>query len=325
MSQPSKILTFGSTGTIGPFVTSAILAAAPRHGWTVSIFTSPATMQRKAQILADFKTQGAKLIAGDLQSADDVNAAYEGIDTVVSCVGRGAIDMQVQLVRLADNHKNVRRFYPSEFGADVEYGPESKDEKPHQAKLKVRAALRAAKGLEHTFMVVGPYADGHPGFPLGATPKGLDESTTFDVANKRAIVLGDGDGKVSYTSKRDVGRFTAAALAHPDASRNKALRVNSFTASPNELVAEFERQTGSTWTVSQTSIARVKELEAQASQAGSPAAFIFCLRRIWAEGGSLYAQRDNGLIEMEGDDNDTLESAVRLAIETQIEEGECGK
>jgi hypothetical protein len=108
-----------------------------------------------------------------------------------------------------------------------------------------------------------------------------------------------------------VGKLTVKALLHPEVSRNRALRVNSFTTTPLEIVAEFERQTGDKWSVSFTPLERARELERQAYAAAT----YFTLRRIWGEGGTLYEKRDNGLID--GEDTETLEDAVKAAIGLQ--------
>jgi hypothetical protein len=112
-----------------------------------------------------------------------------------------------------------------------------------------------------------------------------------------------------------VGKLTVKALLHPEASKNRALKVNSFTTTPLEIVAEFEKQTGDKWDVTYTSLEKLKELETAAWERKDPAATIFTLRRIWAEGGTLYEKRDNGLID--GEDTESLEDAVRDAIATQ--------
>lgn len=93
-----------------------------------------------------------------------------------------------------------------------------------------------------------------------------------------------------------MGTLVLATLlnATPD-TRNRPLCVNSFTTSPAEIQAEFERQTtGQPWeSVSNTSLARLRELETAAWEAGNPGATVVTLRRIWTEGGTLYAQRAN--------------------------------
>jgi hypothetical protein len=112
-----------------------------------------------------------------------------------------------------------------------------------------------------------------------------------------------------------VGKLTVKALLHPEACRNRPLKVNSFTATPLEIVAEFEKQTGDKWTVTYTSLEKLRELEGEAWENKNPFATIFTLRRIWAEGGTLYEKRDNALID--GEDTESLVDAVRDAIVKQ--------
>jgi len=111
------------------------------------------------------------------------------------------------------------------------------------------------------------------------------------------------------------------ALLHPEQSRNRALRVNSFTTTPEDILAEYEKQCGEKWEVICTSLDELRKLEKEAWDRKNPLATIYTLRRIWAEGGTLYEKRDNGLID--GDDMETLSDAIRAAIETQ--QGDASK
>jgi hypothetical protein len=79
-------------------------------------------------------------------------------------------------------------------------------------------------------------------------------------------------------------------------SRNRALKVNSFTTTPNEILAEFEKQTGAKWEVSYTPLDELRVLEKEAYEKNEPYAGGITLRRIWTEGGTLYETRDNDLI-----------------------------
>jgi hypothetical protein len=109
-----------------------------------------------------------------------------------------------------------------------------------------------------------------------------------------------------------VGRMVFQALLHLDVCRNRALRVNSFTTTTQEIVEEFERQSGQTLAVRYTDLEQLRGLEKAAWANKHAMAPIFTLRRIWAEGGTLYKQRDNSLID--ADDTETLADAVRAAI-----------
>lgn len=117
-------------------------------------------------------------------------------------MGRNAIETQVEWIRLADLSPSVHRFFPSEYGTDIEYGPKSVDEKPHQKKLKVRAAIRACQNLDYTFLVTGPYADGDAGLYFGPNTV-AKQGGNFDVKNKEATLIGDGKLNVSFTTMKE--------------------------------------------------------------------------------------------------------------------------
>lgn len=106
-----------------------------------------------------------------------------------------------------------------------------------------------------------------------------------------------------------------AALQHPENTANRALIVNSFTTTPKEILAEYERQTGAKWDVIYTSLADLERGEKEAWEKGVPFAAVFTLRRIWTQGGTLYESRDNDLIK--APPSETLESAVAKAIKAQ--------
>lgn len=320
MVTPTKnILIFGATGLIGEHITNAIVESSADFG-RIAIFTSYNTLLSKSDEIDVLKSRGVEIIAGDITSAGDVTEAFNGFDTVVSCVGRPVIHTQLQLIELMDKHPDVKRFFPSEYGTDIEYDSTSATEKPHQQKLKVRAALKQVKDLEYTCVVTGPYGDADGHLFLAAAPPESEAGGNFDVKRKRAVLLGDGNGKISLTTMRDVGKLVVAAIKHPEATQNKVLRVNSFTATPKEIVAEFEKQTGGQkWDVSFTSLDQLKELEEQAWAKQDPKAGPLTLRRIWTSGKTLYDHRDNDVIEME-DKVESLESAVRQAIKVQTAE-----
>lgn len=110
----------------------------------------------------------------------------------------------------------------------------------------------------------------------------------------------------------DVGRLLVAVLKHTEICDNKAIKVNSFTTTPNDILAEFERQIEAKWSVKYTPLAELRVLEAAAWDKGNPLAALYTLRRIWTEGGTLYPQMDNEAIEMV--EMDTLEMVVQDAL-----------
>ncbi|KAL4881791.1 hypothetical protein BJY04DRAFT_54056 [Aspergillus karnatakaensis] len=307
----SNLLFFGATGAIGSYIIAAIVTSRDSFG-RIAVFTSEATLSSKSTEINALREKGVEIITGDVTKKEDVVRAFEGIDTVVSALGRGVIANQVDLIRWADETPHIKRFLPSEYGTDIEYSPASANEKPHQQKLKVRAALRETKDLEYAFVVTGPYAD----VPFFLAAGGQKKNGSFDVKNKSAVVIGDGKGRISLVACSDVGKFVVQTLTHWDQARGRALKLNSFTTTPLEIVEEFEKQTGDKWTVEYTPLDELKQLEKEAWDQGASYATGFTLRRIWAEGGTLYERRDNP--DIDADNTVTLSEAVKDAIRAQL-------
>lgn len=196
MAETKSVLVFGATGLIGTYILEAILAASPSFK-KVAIFTSSSTAKSKAALIDKLRARNVQIHIGDIKSTVDVNEAYSaGYDTVVSALGRATIAEQIQLIELAENTESIKKFFPSEYGTDIEYGPQSKDEKPHQQKLKVRKYIREnVKRLEYTYLVTGPFAEGYIGKPMKEQRAG-----GVDVQAKKAVLLGTGNEKISLTT-----------------------------------------------------------------------------------------------------------------------------
>lgn len=95
------------------------------------------------------------------------------------------------------------------------------------------------------------------------------------------------------------------------------MKVHSFITTPAEILQEFERQTSSTWAVKYTSLSDLRKLEKKLWEEDSPFKAGATLRRIWAEGGTLYDKWDNDVLGLGKGDLESLEEAVGKAIETQ--------
>jgi len=199
MAAHSKgILIIGATGLIGKFITDAIVDAKASFG-RLAIFTSPNTVSTKVDYIQHLKDAGVEVIVGDITNQGDVLAAYEGFDTIISAVGRNVIAEQIELIRLAERTQNIKRFFPSEYGTDIEFGLKSPGEKPHQLKLKVRKYIREeVKRLEYSYLVTGPYADLFIGKARGDSRAG-----SFDVQAKKAVLLGTGNEKIALTTMEE--------------------------------------------------------------------------------------------------------------------------
>ena len=150
----------------------------------------------KANYIFELKSKGAKVITGDIKNEEDVKKAYEGIETVISAVGRNVIESQITLFQLTEESSSVRWFFPSEYGTDIEYSPQSASEKPHQLKLKVRRYIKdTVNRVNYTYLVTGPYVDMY--FDL--SPQAM-EAGGFDFVNQIAVLIDNGKNKIGFTT-----------------------------------------------------------------------------------------------------------------------------
>lgn len=192
---PTNILILGATGSIGKYITRAIVEAKLHFG-RICVYTSRKTIYEKVKDIAALETCGVEIYIGDLADEEAVKEVLlDGkIDTIISCVGRAAIEKQIPIITWADQC-GVTRFFASEFGTDVDYFPESKFEPPHQGKLTVREHMKTCRSMEYTYLVTGPYSDLYLG-----SPGDIPEIGGFDVKKRRAWLLGNGNGPVSFTA-----------------------------------------------------------------------------------------------------------------------------
>lgn len=197
-SIPSHVLIFGATGNIGRFITNSIVKAKPNIS-KITVFTSANTVSSKASLINGWKSAGVSVLVGDITKASDVTDAYDGVDTVISCVGRGVLDQQRELIRLAEESQSVQWFFPSEYGTDIEHNSKSAAEKPHQMKLAVRKYVRDhTKRLKVTYIVVGPYFE----MWVDEGPW-VDQLGGLDIKKNTASVIGDGNGRIGFTTMEE--------------------------------------------------------------------------------------------------------------------------
>ena len=251
--SPKNILLFGGTGLIGRYILDALIGSKYAFG-TLGIFTSATTLKNKAEVIAEIKGKGVQVVVGDVTREEDVLEAFKGYDTIISALGRTALLSQIPLIRLAEASPSIHTFYPSEYGTDIEHSPSSATEKPHQHKLAVRKFVAEnVKRLRITYLVTGPYSDLY----LSKNNAEGGVGGTFDVEGKRAVLLGTGEENIAFTSMRDVGVLLVAALKTPAETSPRILKVNSFTATGKQILAEFERQTGAKWDVEYTPVEKL--------------------------------------------------------------------
>lgn len=94
----------------------------------------------------------------------------------------------------------------------------------------------------------------------------------------------------------------------------KILKVQSFTTTPLAIMQEFQSQMGEEWSVNYTSNQVLRGLETRLWEEENPLATVATLRRIWAEGGTLYEKTDNEKLGLAPGDMETLGDVVSRTL-----------
>jgi len=223
------ILVVGATGNLGGAVTRMLLA----QGQPVRIL---ARSQSNYQPLVE---AGAQVVLGDLKEPGSLDAACEGVNTVITTANsaaRGGEDT-VQTVDLEGNRNlidaakaaGVKQFiFVSVLTADP------KSPVPFlQAKGKTEDTLRAS-GIPYTILAPNGYLEVMIGGVVGM-PAMMGQPVT---------IVGGGRRKHSFISAGDVAAFMLATIDNPAAINQKLLLGGPHPLSFRDAVAIYERVLG---------------------------------------------------------------------------------
>ncbi|XVF45301.1 hypothetical protein PTKIN_Ptkin02bG0194700 [Pterospermum kingtungense] len=237
MAEKSKILVIGGTGYIGKFIVEA--SAKAGHPTFVLVRESTLSNPAKATIIDKFKTLGVNFLHGDLYDHGSLVKAIKQVDVVISTVGHGQLADQDKIITAIKEAGNVKRFFPSEFGNDVDRVHAVEPAKTAFAtKAKIRRAVEA-EGIPFTYVASNFFA----GYFL---PNLAQPGATAPPRDK-VVILGDGNPKAVFNKEDDIGTYTIRAVDDPR-TLNKILYIRPplNTYSFNEIVALWEKKIGKT-------------------------------------------------------------------------------
>ncbi|XP_059651070.1 phenylcoumaran benzylic ether reductase Betv6-like [Cornus florida] len=237
MAEKSKILIIGGTGYIGKFIVGA--SAKAGHPTFALVRESTVSDPIKGKLVETFKNSGVTLLYGDLYDHESLVKAIKQVDVVISTVGHMQLADQVKIIAAIKEAGNIKRFFPSEFGNDVDHvhGVE-----PAKTAFSVKAQIRRAieaEGIPHTFVASNCFA----GYFL---PTLVQPGVTAPPRDK-VIILGDGNPRAIFSEEHDIGTFTIKAVDDPR-TLNKILylRPSKNIYSFSELVSLWEKKIGKT-------------------------------------------------------------------------------
>lgn len=204
---------YQASGSLGPHVLKALIDA----GFQVKVLTrskKPGAFDASVNV-----------VEVDFVSIESLTAALKGVDAVVSTVAGTAIDGQTVLIDAAVA-AGVKRFIPSEYGS-VTTNPQVKQIPVYTPMFNIKRYLseKASSG-KLTWTVLA----------CGAFTEFLFMAGILDFADRKAVLLDDGDNRFSTTSLPSIGKAIAGILRNVDATKNKVVKVSEAILTQNKLL-----------------------------------------------------------------------------------------
>ncbi|VVB09690.1 unnamed protein product [Arabis nemorensis] len=239
MANKSKILIIGGTGYLGKYIVEA--SARSGHPTLVLVRNSTLTSPSRSTTIEDFKNLGVQFLLGDLDDHTSLVNSIKQADVVISTVGHSLLEHQDKIIAAIKEAGNVKRFFPSEFGNDVDHAQsvvEPAKSVVYATKARIRRIIEA-EGIPYT------YVSGN--FLAGFFLPTLAQLGATSAPRDKVIILGDGNPKAVFNKEEDIATYTIKAIDDPR-TLNKTLYIRPplNTYSFNDLVSLWEKKIGKT-------------------------------------------------------------------------------
>ncbi|KUJ07161.1 NAD(P)-binding protein [Mollisia scopiformis] len=213
----------GASGALGPHVLKGLIDTK----FQVKILT-------RSKKPGEFDAcPGVEVAEVDFTSVESLTAALKGIDAVVSTVAGTAIKYQTVLIDAAAA-AGVKRFIPSEYGS-VTTNPKLEKFPLYENVFMIRRHLqeKADAGLmSWTVLACGAFMESL----LVPGAAGL-----LDFAERKALLLDEGDNRLSCNSLATSGKAIAAILKNTKATKNRVVKISEVILTPNQLLNMAQR------------------------------------------------------------------------------------
>ncbi|XP_078149022.1 nmrA-like negative transcriptional regulator family protein isoform X1 [Carex rostrata] len=235
--KKSKVLVVGSTGKLGRELVMASCAAShPTFALVrdLSILSSPSpSNSEKSLLLQSFLSHGVQLLQGSFDDYGSLVEAVKQVDVVICAVpSKNALE-QMPLIRAIKEAGCIKRFIPSEFGADpTKVQILGMDYDFYEKKARIRQFIES-EGIPHTYISCNflmRYL-----LPSLVQP-GLDSPPRDEVK-----IFGDGNTPAIFVKDCDVAKFTLCTIDDPRTlNKTLYLRPPGNICSMNQLVEMWE-------------------------------------------------------------------------------------
>ncbi|VDC00255.1 unnamed protein product [Peniophora sp. CBMAI 1063] len=258
-------------GNIGSYILDELLKAKASGAIsTVVVLARPGSVEK----LQPYASRGATIAPiADYNDVSAVSEALKDVEVIISTLGATASQLQVPIAEAAKT-AGVRVFVPSEFGADTDGAKEG-----HSA-MKLAVADKVAAIIPVTKFFTGIFSDFVWDVPVA----------NLKLKSGSVTVGGDGNAKMSFTSRADVARYVVHVFATlpPEETIGKSFSIEAERLSFNEIFEAYEKKHNTKLEVKYTPIE-----ELQANLAKNPRDIVSWFHLNWASGGAVLGDQSS--------------------------------
>ncbi|RYQ80130.1 hypothetical protein Ahy_Scaffold1g106741 isoform E [Arachis hypogaea] len=237
MAEETKILVLGPTGAIGRHIVWASVKAG--HPTFTLVRKNAVAIPKPTLITAANPEMLSCFLQGDINDHASLVKAIKQVDVVICAAGRLLIEDQVKIIAAIKEAGNVKKFFPSEFGLDVDrHDALEPVREVFEEKAKIRRLVEEA-GIPYTYLCCHAFT--------GYFMRNLSQLDTTVPPRDKVYIQGDGNVKGAYITEADVGTYTVKAAAD-SRTLNKAfhIRLPKNYLTFNEVVSLWEKKIGKT-------------------------------------------------------------------------------
>ncbi|KAH9656723.1 putative pinoresinol-lariciresinol reductase 3 [Citrus sinensis] len=235
MEKKSKVLIIGATGRLGYHL--AKFSTEYCHPTFALIRDSSFNDPNKQQKLQSLSIAGVTFLKGSLEDEGSLMEAVKQVDVVICSIPSKQVLDQKLLIRVIKEAGCIKRFIPSEFGADPDKSQISDlDNNFYSRKSEIRRLIEAG-GIPYTYICCNLF--------MSYLLPSLVQPGLKTPPRDKVTIFGDGNTKGVFVNSVDVAAFTISALDDPR-TLNKVLylRPPGNVCCMNELVEAWESKIG---------------------------------------------------------------------------------
>lgn len=200
--------------------------------------TKPNHDPSKKELLDEFESMGVTIFWGELDEHDKLVEVLRQVDVVISTLAVPQYLEQLEIIRAMKEAGNIKRFFPSEFGNEVDRIISALS--PFQACCDKKKLVRRAaeeSGVPYTFVSAnscGAYFINYLLHPC-------------DEEFNKVTIYGTGDAKFVCNYEKDIAGYTVKAATDPRAENRLIIyRPPKNIITQLDLISTWEKKTGRT-------------------------------------------------------------------------------